>query len=101
MPRGDGSQNCAAAGTPDMDAAGGHAGDQGRRAAYKNWVDVDPIFGEKALLLGEPKRHDPRGVRGVTDDVFGGRAGAKGLKGPETKIGRSEQTSFERFSLNV
>ena len=66
-----------------MDAAGGHAGDQSRRAADKNRIDVDALFGEKALLLGEPKRHDSRGVGGVTDDVFRRRAGAKSLKGPE------------------
>ena len=83
MSRGNGSQNGAAAGTTDMNAAGGHAGDQSRRAADKNRIDVDTIFGEKALLLSEPKRHDPRGVGRVTDDVFRRRAGAKGLKGPE------------------
>src|SRR5262249_14021052 len=85
MPRGDGSQNCSSAGTPDMDAAGGHASDQSRRAANKNRVDVDPIFSEKALLLGEPKRHNPRGIRGVPDDIFGRHAGAKGLKREETR----------------
>ena len=83
MSCGNSGQHCAAAGPPDMNAAGGHAGDQSRRTADKNRIDVDAIFGEKALPLGEPKRHNPRGVRGVTDDVFRRRAGVKGMKGPE------------------
>src|SRR5215831_11416263 len=77
MPRGDGSQNCAAAGTPDMNAAGGHAGDQSRCAADKNRIDVDAIFGEKALLWGEPKRHDPCVVCGLTDNVLAGTPAPK------------------------
>src|SRR5262245_23542362 len=83
MSRGGSSQNCAAAGAPDMNAAGGHAGDQSRCAADKNRVDVDPILGEKALLLGEPKGRNPRGIRSVTDDIFSRRAGTKGRKDPD------------------
>ncbi len=83
MSSGNSGQNCAAAGTPDMNAACGHAGDQSRRTTDKNRIDADAIFGEKALLLGEPKRHDPRSIRGVTDDVLHWRAGAKGWMRPE------------------
>src|SRR5882724_663471 len=40
MSCGNSGQNCAAAGTPDMNTASGHAGDQSRRTADKNGIDI-------------------------------------------------------------
>ncbi len=70
MSSGDGSEHGAAAGAADMNAPSGQSCDQSRRAPDEYRVDFDAVLGKKALLLGEPERHDPRGVGGVADDVF-------------------------------
>ena len=47
-------------------------------AADENRLDVDAILGKKALLLGEPERHDAGGEGGVADGIFCRRCGAEG-----------------------
>ena len=70
MTGGDRGEHSAAARAADLNAAGGQAGDQCRRTANKNWIDVDAVFGKKALLLSQPERHDARRKGSVTDDIL-------------------------------
>ncbi len=88
MAGGDRREHGAAAGAADVNAAGGQSGDQCRRAADENRLDVDAVLGKKALLLGEPERHDAGGEGGVADGIFcrrrGGNHGKYMEKWPST-----------------
>ncbi len=85
MARGDRREHGAAAGAADVNAAGGQPGDQCRRAADENRLDVDAVLGKKALLLGEPERHDARGEGGVADDIFCRRRGGDHVRNAESE----------------
>ncbi len=83
MAGGDRREHGAAACAADVNAAGGKAGDQGRRTADENGFHVDAVLGKESLLLGEPERHDARGEGGVADSIFTRRRGAESMEGME------------------
>jgi hypothetical protein len=76
-----------------MNIAGGHAGEQDRRAADEDGVDIDSIFIKKAMVLSGPQRRGARVHRRKSNDNLC-RRGCRLISAPSAQSSIRVKTIF-------